>query len=385
MLRSVSIVGVGASAVGEHWDLSLRDLAYQAVNQALEDAGRPAVDALYVGNALGGAVNGQQHLGPLVADYVGLRGVESFVVEAADASGGAALRTAWLAVSAGAVDVAVVLGVEKVTDTVGPERTAALTGMLDADYEAVHGATPAAMAALLMQMYLEQYGVALEQMENFSINAHANGKRNPRAMFRNLIKPGKFATAPMIAPPVTLFDGAPDADGAAALVLTATERAADMAPKPVRIAGSRAATDTLALQEREDPLFFRAANISAGRALEQAGVAPSDVDLFELHDSYTVVSALSLEACGFATRGEGWRLAAEGQIGLADRLPISTFGGLKARGNPAGATGAYQAVEAVLQLRGDAGDNQVSGAETALIQNLGGLAATAITHVLTVA
>lgn len=381
-MRDVSIIGVGATSVGEFWDSSLRLLAGEAVQAALADAGLNTVDALYVGNTLGGAVNGQLHLGALLADYVGLRGVESYSVEAADASGGVALRTAWMAVASGAVDAALVLGVEKVTDTVGPERTAAHTHLLDADYEAVHGATPVALAALLMRMYQEEYGVALEQFEGFSVNAHMNGSRNPLAMFRNQLRPGAFAKAPALAPPVTLFDGAPDGDGAAALVLVASDRAADLVPQPIRIAGSAVATDTLALGERPDPLFFHAANVSAGRAYARAGIGPDDVDLFELHDSFTIVSALSLEAAGFASRGEGWALAANGQLGLEGQLPISTFGGLKARGNPLGATGIYQAVEAVHQLRGSAGDNQVPDARVALIQNLGGLASTAVTHVL---
>ncbi|GAB4576003.1 MAG: thiolase domain-containing protein [Anaerolineae bacterium] len=381
-MRNVSIVGVGMTPVGEFWDANFRSLAGEAVQKALADAGLHTVDALYVGNALGGALNGQQHLGALLADYVGLRGVESFTVEAADASGGAALRTAWMAVASGAVESALVLGVEKVTDTVGAEKQEAFQQLMDADYEAVHGATPAALAALLMRMYLEAYGLTHADLEGFSLNAHENGSRNPYAMFQNRLKPGTFAKAAMLAPPVTLFDGAPDADGAAAVVLMAADRAADMVPQPIRIAGSALATDALALADRPDPLFFRAVNLSAGRAFEQAGITPADVDVLELHDSFTVVSALSLEAAGFAPRGEGWRLAAEGALGLAGQLPVSTFGGLKARGNPLGATGVYQAVEACLQLRGEAGDNQVPDAQVAVIQNLGGLAATAVTHVL---
>ena len=383
-MRDVSIVGIGRTPVGEHWDTSLRELAVEAAQEAMVDAGleRDRIDALYVGNALGGAVSGQQHLGPLLADFIGLRGVESYTVEAADASGGVALRTGWLAVASGAADVVMVLGVEKMTDEVGPARVAAHTSLLDADYEAVQGATPVALAALLMRMYMDTYNVALEQFEGFSINAHANGSRNPYAMFRNQIKPGRFATAPVVAPPVNLFDGAPDADGAAALILAPTEWALDMAPRPVRIVASTVATDTLALHDRPDPLFLTAANLSAGRAYRQAGIGPDDVDLFELHDSFTVLSALTLEACGFAGRGEGWRLAAQGRIGPDGSIPISTFGGLKARGNPLGATGVYQAVEGALQLRGEAGDNQIPGARRALVQNLGGLGATAVTHVL---
>ncbi|MBI5669279.1 MAG: thiolase domain-containing protein [Chloroflexi bacterium] len=383
-MRDVAIIGIGQIPVGEHWDSSLRQLAAEAAQAALRDAGLKAVDALYVGNAFGAAFSEQTHLGALVADYAGLNGVEAFSVEAADASGGAALRTGYLAVASGAVDTALVLGVEKATDTVGDARTRARNVSLDADLEAMHGATQTALAALLMRRYMHEYGLELSAFEGFSINAHANGARNPNAMFRNMLKPGGFARAPMIADPVNLFDSAPDADGAAAVILTSAERAADLVPQPVRITGSAVATDTLALHDRPDLLYLGAANRSAYKAYAQADIQPNDVSLFELHDEYTVLAALSLEAAGFAERGQGWKLAQDGALGLNGSLPVSTFGGLKARGNPVGATGVYQAVEACLQLRGQAEDNQVPNARIALIQNLGGLGATAVTHLFQV-
>lgn len=383
-MREVAIIGIGQTPVGEHWDASLRMLAAEAVRAALQDAGVQTADALYVGSGFSAPFSSQLHLGALVADFAGLRGVEAYSVEAADASGGAALRTGFLAVASGAVETALVLGVEKATDTVGSARIQARNTSLDADFEAAHGATQPALAALLMRRYMHEYGLELSAFEGFSINAHANGSRNPNAMFRNLIKPGSFARAPMVADPVNLFDGAPDADGAAALVLTTVERAADMVPQPVRLTASAVATDSLTLHDRPDPLVLRAAQQSAARAYAQADVELSAINLFELHDEYTILAALSLEAAGFAERGQGWKLAQDGAISLQGSIPISTFGGLKARGNPIGATGVYQAVEACLQLRGQAGDNQISGARIALIQNLGGLGATAITHILQV-
>ena len=381
-MRDVAIIGVGQTPVGEHWNSSLRMLAADAIRAALADAGQTQVDALYVGNAYGATFSSQLHLGALVADYAGLTGVEAFTIEAAEASGGAALRTGYLAVASGAVDTALVVGVEKSTDTIGSARVQARNASLDADYEATQGATLPALAALLMRRYMHDYNVPLEAFEGFSINAHANGKHNANAMFRNTLKPGAFAKGGMIADPVTLFDSAPDADGAAAVVLTAANRAADMVPQPVRITGSAVATDTLALHDRADLLFLKAANRSAHKAFSQAGIVPGDVNLFELHDGFTILAALTLEAAGFAGRGQGWKMAADTIIGLRGSLPISTFGGLKARGNPVGATGVYQAVEACLQLRGEAGANQVANARTGLIQNLGGLGSTAITHVL---
>jgi len=227
---------------------------------------------------------------------------------------------------------------------------------------------------------MHEYGLQLADFANFSVNAHANGMKNVNAMFRNQIKADRFASAPIVADPVNLFDAAPEADGAAVVILTSSERAADMVPLPISILASTVSVDTLAVHDRPDPLVLAAANLSAGRAFEQAGLSPQDVDLFELHDVATVITALSLEADGFASKGEGWRYAAENKIGLSGQLPISTFGGLKSRGNPLGATGVYQAIEAVLQLRGQAGENQVAGAEIAMTQNLGGLGSTAVTH-----
>jgi acetyl-CoA C-acetyltransferase len=385
-MRDVAIIGVGMTPVGEHWESSLRMLATEAITAAAKDAATLQFDALYVGNAYGSAFSSQSHLGALVADYAGLRGVEACAIDAADASGGAALRAGYLAVASGQIETALVLGVEKSTDTIGGARLDARSVSLDADYEAVHGATLPALAALVMRRYMHEYGVDLAAFEGFSINAHANGRNNPNAMFRNTLKPGAFGKAAMVAEPVNLFDGAPDADGAAAVILTSAERAADLVAQPVRIAGSAAATDTLALQDRGDLLYLAAVHRSARKALAQAGIDRDAVDFCELHDAYTILTTLSLEAMGFAERGQGWRLAAnsgEG-ISLTGSLPISTFGGLKSRGNPVGATGVYQAAEAVLQLRGAAGDNQVARAHTALIQSLGGIGSTAVTHVLTV-
>ncbi len=383
-MQNVSIIGIGRTAVGEHWELSLRDLALEAVQNAMQDAGISPndVDALVIGNALSGSFSHQGHLGPLVADYVGLRGVEAFTVEGADASGGLAVRQGALMVASGAARTVIVLGIEKVTDVVGTARNAALAVTTDADFEAAHGATPIAMAALLMRRYMHEHGLELKNFEGFSINAHANGAKNPGAMFRNLIKAGRFAGAPVVADPINLFDGAPEADGAAALVITTTDHALDRVPEPVQIIASAAATDTLALAQRPDLLYLSAVNIAAGRAFNQAGRRPQDVQILELHDAYTVLSALQLEAAGFAETGQGWTLAADNKIGLNGPLPISTFGGLKARGNPLGATGVYQVAEIALQLRGQAGDNQVANPHLGMALNLGGLGSTAVAHLL---
>lgn len=387
-MRDVYIIGLGQTEVGEHWEISLRHLAWEAVDAALKDAGVRMPDALYVGNVLAGQLSGQEHLGSLIADFCGLRGIEAATLEAAGASGGMAVRQAFLAVASGYAETALAVGVEKFTDTVGSGATAALATASDGDWEAAQGATPAALAGLLMRRYMHDYDCSVADFAGFSVNAHANARTNPKAMFHNSLTAEAFAKAGMVSDPVNMFDTAPDADGAAAVLLASAEfvqawrREHPDAPAPVRIAASAAATDTLALHDRPDPLFFRAANLSAGRAYKQAGLEPRDMSLLELHDAFTVYTALLLEADGFVERGWGWRMAADPGIGLKGRTPLSTLGGLKARGNPGGATGVYQVVEACLQLRGAAGPNQVVGARYAFTQCLGGAGATAVTHIL---
>ncbi|MCB8978838.1 MAG: thiolase domain-containing protein [Ardenticatenaceae bacterium] len=381
-MNDVSIIGLGQTEVKEMWSTSIRHLAWYAIEAALDDAHVSKVDAMFVGNMAAGQLSHQLHLGALIADFAGMRGIEAVTVEAADASGGAALRQGILAVKSGLVETALVIGVEKMTDQVGSPVTAVLSSTLDADYEAIHGLTVAGMGALLMRRYMHEYGITVDDFANFSVNAHANGADNPLAMYRNRLKAERFASAPPVATPVTMFDAAPGGDGAAAVVITSHERAQDMVPQPIRIAGSALATDTLALHDRKNMLHLRAAELSAQKAMRDAGVSHDDIDLFELHDSFTVMAALSLEAAGFAAPGEGWQLARDMEIGRNGRIPISTFGGLKARGNPGGATGMYQVVEVARQLRGQAGDNQVANAKIGMTQNLGGSGATAVTHVL---
>jgi len=381
-MREVAIVGIGQTKVSEHWDKSIRQLATEAIVAAVEDAGIERVDILYVGNMLSGEVAAQEHLGAAVADFVGLRTVEAYKVEAACASGAAALRQGYIAVAGGLADFVVVCGVEKMTEVPGPELEAALSLATDSEYERAYGLSLTALNALIMRRYMHEYGYKLEDFAAFTVNAHRNAVNNPYAMFQRPVTKEAFVKARMVVEPINFLDSSPICDGAAAVVLCPLEVAKRFTSKPVRIASSAAATDTLALHDRKDILFLEAAYLSARRAYELAGIGPEDVDFFELHDAFTVMAALSLEAAGFAERGQGVRLAVEGEIGLDGRIPISTMGGLKARGNPVGATGVYQAVEAVIQLRHEAGPNQVKDARWGLIQNIGGVGATVVTHVL---
>jgi acetyl-CoA C-acetyltransferase len=293
------------------------------------------------------------------------------------------LRSGFMAVASGMADVALVVGVEKFSDKVGTDIDAALATATDSDYEAIQGITPTAQAAMLMRRYLHEFKPPRQSFAGFAVTAHANGAGNPNAMFQKAIKPETYERAGIVSDPLNLFDAAPNADGAAALVLTRPDLLPPNYSRPlIRIAGSSLVTDTLSLHDRRDPLDFQAARLSVERACRKAHINPLQVDFFELFDAYSIFAALSLEAAGFAARGQGWKLAEDGQLSLQGTLPISTMGGLKARGNPVGATGVYQAVEAVLQLRGQAGKNQLPNARRGMIQCLGGPASTAATHIL---
>lgn len=380
-MREVAIVGIGQTPVGEHWDRSLRDLSVQAILDALDDAHIARADALYIGNMLSGELASQEHLGALVVDHLGLAGMEATKIEAACGSGGAAVRIGALAVASGQRDVVIAAGVEKMTEMSSNCTTRYLASAADGDYEAAQGFSFVAINALIMQRYMHEYGLHGEDFAPFAINAHTNAAGNPYAMFRRPITEAQFRAAKPICAPITLLDSSPMADGAAAVILCPLDRAREFTERPIRIAASALATDTVALHDRRDVLFLQAGYESARQAYRQAGVGPDDIDLFELHDAFTIMAALSLEAAGFAERGQGVRLAQEHEITRHGRIPICTMGGLKGRGHPVGATGVYQIVEAVQQLRGQASDNQIE-ARRAMTQNIGGSGATIVTHIL---
>ncbi len=382
-MREVAIIGIGQTPVDEHWDKSLKELAAEAILAALSDARRDSADALYIGNMLSGMLSKQENLGVLISDWIGLPGMEAEKVEAACGSGAAAFRAGLMAVSSEEVDSALVIGVEKMTESLPIETTEALATAADADYESAQGLSFVAINALVMQLYLHTYGWRHTDFAPFSINAHANALHNPYARLHETITEKDYINARMIAEPINLLDASPTGDGAAAVLLVPAGSVTAQDRRIIKIIGSASATDSIAIHSRKDPLWLSAAERSARKAYDQAGVGPDDIDFFELHDAFSIMSVLSLEACGFAERGKGPKLGLEGDILINGRIPITTRGGLKARGHPIGATGMYQIVEAVQQLRGEAAPTQVDNSRIGLTQNIGGSGATIITHILT--
>ncbi|MCG3141517.1 MAG: 3-ketoacyl-CoA thiolase [Anaerolineae bacterium] len=381
-MRDVSIIGIGQTPVREHWEKDLRQLATAAVLAALQDAHVDQVDAIYVGNMLSGELTRQEHLGALIADQLGMSGVAAMKVEAACGAGGSAVHAGYLAIASGQYRRVAVVGVEKMTDLWNGSVTAGLAMAADGEYEAANGISFVGLNALMMRRYMYEYDLVEEDFAPFALNAHKNAVHNPNAMFRKSVTLEQFTKAKKVADPISLFDASPVCDGAAALILSRSENLNGNAARAVAIQASALATDTLALHDRQDPLWLRAVELSSIKAYAQAGVTPQDINLFELHDAFSIVAPMSLEAAGFAPRGAGTYLARDGGISLYGKLPISTMGGLKARGHPIGASGVYQVVEATQQLRGEAGKNQVPNARIAMTQSLGGVAATAATHIL---
>lgn len=379
-MRSVSIVGIGQIPVEKSSASNLRQLGASVVQLAMEDAGIEEVDALFASNMLADELQGQKHVAALIADEAGLTGIEALQVQAATASGAAALRMAHLAVGSGEADLAVVVGVEKMSDGVA---SPALSKALDAEKEVADGATLISKNADLMRMYMERYEVPDDGLIYFPVTAHRNAKHNPNAMFRDLsVSPRKVRGSRFVHPPLRLLHCSPICDGAAAVILAPSEEARAYTRYPVRIMASTVSTDRFRVDDRKDPLWLEAAHDSAQTAYRQANVNREDISLYEVHDAFSIMACLLMEAVGFAEPGEGWRLAADKHIGIRDEIPITTMGGLKARGHPIGATALYQTCELVLQLTERAGKNQVRNASIGMTQSVGAAATTVITHIL---
>ena len=387
-MRDVAIIGVGLTKFGELWDKSFRNLIAEAGTKAILDAGIEGkeIDALYVGSMSPGRFVGQEHVGALVVDSSGLSimNIPATRVESACASGGMALRQAYIAVASGMHDIVVVGGVEKMTDVVGGEATNILAMAADQEWEAFFGVTFPALYAMIARRHMHEYGTTREQLAMVAVKNHENGLLNPHAQFHRKITVDDVLNSPKVADPLTLLDCSPISDGAAALILAPLDKAKEYTDKIVKIIGSGQASDSLALHGREDICTLKA-TVEAGRqAYKQAGIEPKDIDVAEVHDCFTIAEILAMEDLGFVKKGEGGKAVEEGRTRIDGDIPINPSGGLKAKGHPVGATGIAQAAEIVLQLRGEADKRQVKDAEIGLTHNIGGSGASCVVHIMEV-
>ena len=375
------VASVGFTPVGDHWEKSILDLEVEAARGALRGLGKKRPDQIIVGNMFSAVGAGQEHLGAMLASALGMSGTPAYKVEAACSSGGVAFNVGYNLVRSGAIGSALVVGVEKMRDIEPEEVSRALAMAESADYTQFVGATFAALNGLLARYYMEKLNVTRDELSAIPVIDHSNAVTAAHAQFRKAITPEVVARSAMIADPLRLFDCAPVGDGAAAALIVGDAAAGGSRGKMVEVLGGSVATNEFSIYEREDMLDFGATKEAFKGAMSMAGLSPKMLSLAEVHDAFSVVGALSLEAMGFSRRGEGSKDAKAGKYGRDGELPINTFGGLKARGHPVGASGVYQVAEAYLQLSGQAGKNQVEGAERAVTQNIGGVDSTSAVHV----
>jgi acetyl-CoA C-acetyltransferase len=382
-MKEVAVIGVGMTKWGELWDKSLRDIFVESALEAVKDAGVDKIEAMYVGCMTSGLFVGQEHIGSLLADYLGMGPIPSLRVETACASGGAAFRQAIFDVASGAHDIVLAGGVEKMTDVGGDGATFALSTAADAEYEVYNGVTFPGLYALIAVAHMNKYGTTREQLAHVAVKNHANGAKNPLAQYPFPVTVEQVINSVKIADPLNILDCSPITDGSAAAIVCPLDKAKELSKnKPIKVLATAHATDTIALHSRKEISWLAAVEEAGKQAYKESGLSPSDIDLAEVHDCFTIAEICAIEALGFFERGKGGTGAESGQTAIGGRIPVNASGGLKAKGHPVGATGVAQIVEVTKQLRGQAGERQVKGAKIGMTQNMGGTGGSCVVHIL---
>ena len=384
-MRDVAVIGVGMQKWGELWDKSLRDIFVESAILAIDDAGVDRIDSMYIGCMSSGLFVGQEHIGSLLADYLGVAPIPSTRVESACASGGAAFRAGFMDVASGMSDIVLVGGVEKMTDVGGDEATYALGTAADQEYEGFNGITFPGLYAMMAVRHMHEHGTTREQLAHVAVKNHDHGSMNPLAQFPMKITVDQVLNSVMVADPLRILDCSPITDGAAAAILCSLDTAKSLGKQiPVKVIGSGQATDTIALHARDDLTTLNSTAKAAEMAYKMADKTSKDIDLAEVHDCFTIAEICITEALGFTDKGKGGQLVESGATRLGGKIPVNVSGGLKSKGHPVGATGIAQVVEIVHQLRGEGGERQVRDATVGLTQNMGGSGGSAVVHILEV-
>ena len=380
-MRDVAVIGAGMTKFGELWGRSIKDIFVEAAERAIEDAGVDHVDSLYVGSMSPGLFVGQEHLGAVMADYLGVNPIPATRVESACASGGAAFRQAFLEVASGASDIVLAGGVEKMTD--GADVIDVLATAADQEYEVYHGITFPGLYAMIAKAHMHQYGTTREQLAAVAVKNHRNGAKNPNAQFRSEVTLEQVMGSTMVADPLRLLDCSPVSDGAAAVVVASLDVAKKLNKSFARVIASAQASDTIALHSRQSLTTLNAVVNAAQKAYKMANIKPADINLVEVHDCFTIAEIVVSEDLGFFEKGKGGEAAAQGLTSIdCGRIPFNTSGGLKAKGHPVGATGIAQIIEVYEQLTAKAGSRQVKNARRGMAQNMGGSGASCVIHIL---
>lgn len=384
-MREVGIIGIGITKFGELWENSFRDLVAEAGIKAIQEAGIEGadIDAMYIG-CMSTSFIKQEHVAPLAIEVGGLADlhIPTTRIEAACASGGVALRHAFMAVASGMHDFVLVGGAEKMTDVVEVEATDILASTADREWEAFVGATFPSLYAMMARYHMHKHGTNREQLAMVAVKNHLNGCLNPIAQYRREISIDNVLSSPFVAEPLRVLDCSPLSDGAAALILCPLDKAREYGKDEIAMVASSQSSDTLALHERKSFDSLESTKRASEIAYEKAGIQPRDVDVAEVHDCFTIAEIMAIEDLGFVKKGEGGKAVEEGLTKIDGEMPVNTSGGLKARGHPIGATGIAQAYEIVLQLRGKAEKRQVPNAKIGLCHNVGGSGGTAVVHLM---
>jgi len=386
-MREVAVVGIGILPWGELWEKSFRDIFTEAALNALDDAGVDHIDSLLVGCMSGGLFVGQEHVGAIMADYIGQKHIAAGHVESACASGGLAFRQAFIEVASGMTDIVMAGGVEKMTDVSIDGATYALATAADQDYEVFHGVTFPGLYAMMARAYMQKYKATRQQLSAVPYKNHLNGSKNPYAQYPFPIKLEDVENGVLVADPLHILDCSPITDGAAAVILTTVDIAKKLKKPIIKVIGSGMATDTIALHQRDSLTWLKSTELAGQRALKMAGRKIDDIDMVEVHDCFSIAEIIVTESLGFFKAGHGAKAAADGVTALDGKIPVNPSGGLKAKGHPVGATGIGQIVEIVKQLRGEAENGrQIKGSpKVGMTQNMGGSGASAVVHILEVA
>lgn len=386
-MRPVAVIGIGKTPFGAFPDQDLRSLAVSSATKAMASAKiDPAqIEAFYLGNFAGPSFVGQSHLAPFVGGSMGITGVPCTRIEAACASSGSAFFHGVSAVGAGLYDIVLVTGVEKMTSQETPRVAEILAMAGECCTEGKAGATFPALFAMIANRHMHQYGTTREHLAAVAVKNHANGARNPDAHMKKVITIEQALNGKPIAEPLTVYDCSLVSDGAASVILCPLERAKEFTDKPVRVLGIAQTSDYVALDRKDDITTFRAVQAAAEKAYRMAGVGPDEIDLAEVHDCFTIAEIVAIEDLGFTEKGRGGFYTAEGCTAIDGVKPVNTSGGLKAKGHPVGATGVAQICDLALQIRGEAGDRQVSQRDLGLAQNLGGSGASCVVTILAAA
>ncbi len=386
-MREVAVVGVGMTPFGEIWEKSLRDLFVEAALAAIDNAKVDHLDYMTVGCMSSGLFVGQEHLGSVMADYLGQKNLPAARVESACASGGLAFRQAFVEVASGMSDIVLAGGVEKMTDISGDGATYALATAADQEYEVFHGATFPGLYALMAVAHMHKFGTTRDMLASVAVKNHHNGSMNPFAQYPFKVTLDQVKSSVLVADPLRILDCSPITDGAAAVILTTVEIAKKLGRPYIKVLGTGHATDTIALHSRADLAYLKATEIAGQKALKMAGKSLKDINFAEVHDCFTIAEIVVTESLGIFERGKGGEAALKGETGLEGKFPINPSGGLKSKGHPVGATGIAQIVEVYKQLTGQAenGRQLKNKPKTAMAQNMGGSGGSTLVHILEVA